>query len=212
VIARGNAGRCPRLLPLEAPFGGAVARRPDTSVLTHRTATLAPSDHATAFSEVYAQNHAVVHAYLRARVLDASDAEDLCQEVFYRGYRSFDQYDRQRDVRFWLIGIARNALREHVRRVRRRKEVGWTELCLELEETVAADSPYEDFIVHLPTCTGSLGDSARSALNWHYMAAMKLDEIAQRLARTLGAVKVLLVRARQALKRCIESRMKGSLP
>ncbi len=41
---------------------------------------------------------------------------------------------------------------------------------------------------------------------------MKIQQIADRMTRTLGAVKVLMVRARQALKRCIKSHLEGGGP
>ena len=44
------------------------------------------------------------------------------------------------------------------------------------------------------------------------MDGQKLQEIADRLDKTLGAVKVLMVRARQALKHCIQSHLGGTAP
>lgn len=167
-------------------------------------ATQRPGQRAT-FAAIYCQNHAAVHGYLRARLLNGSDAEDLCQEVFLRAYRGIQRYDASASIRPWLLGIGRNVLREHVRRVRKRKEVAWTQLCLELEESVEAEGLYEDILHLLPVCTVRLGDSARQAIQWHYLNGQKLQDIAGRLHRTLGAVKVLMVRARQALKRCIQS-------
>jgi len=165
-----------------------------------------------AFADVYRENHAAVHGYLRARLLNGSDAEDLCQEVFLRAYRSIRRYDPAASMRPWLLGIGRNVLREHVRRVRARKEVAWTELCLELEETVESEGLYEDMLHLLPVCTVRLGQSARQAITWHYMRGQKLQEIATRLGKSLGAVKVLMVRARQALRRCIQSYIGAKRP
>jgi len=158
-----------------------------------------------AFAEVYRANHAALHGYLRARLLNGSDAEDLSQEVFLRAYRAIAKFDPSTSIRPWLLGIGRNVLREHVRKVRKRKEVTWTELCLELEDTIEAEGLYEDVLHLLPVCVVRLGDSARQAITWHYMSGQKLQEIADRLEKTLGAVKVLMVRARQALRRCIQS-------
>ena len=166
----------------------------------------------TAFADVYRDNHAVVHGYLRARLLNITDAEDLCQEVFLRAYRGIRRYDPSASIRPWLLGIGRNVLREHVRRVRKRKEVAWAELCLELEETVESEGLYEDILHLLPVCTVRLGESARQAITWHYMRGQKLQEIATRLDKSLGAVKVLMVRARQALRRCIQGHIGGNRP
>jgi len=157
-----------------------------------------------AFADVYDRHHAAVHGYLRARLLNHGDADDLCQEVFLRAYQGLNRYHDGGAMRAWLMGIARNVLREHIRRRHRRKEVAWTELCLELEESIEQEGIYEDMLHLLPVCTARLGDSARQAITWHYMTGLKVQEIADRMTRTVGAVKVLMVRARQALKRCIQ--------
>lgn len=160
------------------------------------------------FSTVYAENHALVHGYLRARIFGSHDAEDLCQEVFLRTFRLLKRYDGSTPIRYWLLGIARNVLREFVRKVQRRKEVAWAELCLELEETVEAENPYEDILPLLPVCTLQLTESAREALNLRYMAGLKLQAVAERMDSSLNAVKVLMHRARQILRRCIQRRLR----
>jgi RNA polymerase sigma-70 factor (ECF subfamily) len=107
----------------------------------------------------------------------------------------------------WLIGIARNLLHEHARKARRRREVGWTEICLEAEEQLHdCDWQYEDLIARLPTCLESLGPSARQAIELYYRGKLRLAEIGARLRRSEGAAKVLMFRARQALKQCLEGR------
>ncbi len=111
-------------------------------------------------------------------------------------------------LRPWLIGVARNLLHEHVRNLKRRKEVGWTELCLRLEELVAddADPRFDEAMEHLPACLDSLGRSARQALGMRYETHLRLCEIGQRLRRSEGAVKLLMFRARQALRLCLETK------
>jgi len=153
----------------------------------------------------------VVFGYLRARLVQPADAEDLCQEVFLRCISGKAKFDRTTRLRPWLIGIARNVLREHVRRVRRRKEVAWTELCLELDGLVADDdSQHEDAMAHLPGCIRSLGQSAREALDLRYHACLRLAEIGKRLHRSEGAIKLLMYRARQALKNCLDGKMRSN--
>ena len=152
------------------------------------------------FSEVYAENYAAVHGYLRARILRIHDTEDLCQEVFPRTFRLLKRYDGSTPIKYWVLGIARNILREFVRKVRRRKEVAWAELCLELEATIEAENPYEDILPLLPVCTLQLTESAREALNLRYMVGLKLQAVAEKVGSSLGAVKVLMYRARQILR------------
>ena len=81
----------------------------------------------SAFEIVIERNQRSVYGYLRARLQQTSDADDMMQEVFLRFYLSQARFDSSALIRPWLLGIARNLLREHVRDVKRRKEVAWTE-------------------------------------------------------------------------------------
>jgi len=162
-----------------------------------------------AFGGLVAEHQQMVYGFLRARLLEPADAEDLCQEVFLRCLVQRAKLRRGLRLQPWLIGIARNVLREHVRRVCRRKETGWTELCLQLDDlTEASDSPENEALVHLPACLDSLGQSAREALRLKYEGRLRLAEIGERLRRSVGAVKLLMYRARQALKHCLNRKLR----
>ena len=164
----------------------------------------------TAFEAIVQEHQRAVHAFLRARVLTTSDAEDLTQDVFVRFYIGRERFDSNSLIRPWLLGIARNLLREYLRKMKRRKEVGWTELCLELDDLIQGrqDAQYEDAATHLPTCLGELGQSARQAIEWKYSSNLPLAEIGQKLKRSEGAVKLLMFRARQALKYCLDGKLR----
>lgn len=159
----------------------------------------------TALVELYQQT---VYGYLRARLFDSTDAEDLCQETFLRCYQGREKLSRAAHVGPWLIGIARNLLREHVKRISRRREVAWTELCLELDQLVQdRASSGSEVMQTLPVCLESLGPSAKQAIDLRYRAQMRMNDIADYLRRSEGAVRLLVHRARLALKQCLESRL-----
>lgn len=162
-----------------------------------------------AFAILVQRHQGAVFAYLRARLLQPNDAEDLTQEVFLRSFLSRAKFDSNSLLRPWLLGIARNLLREHVRKVTRRKEVGWTELCLELEDLAPENNGwYEDIMGYLPACLDQLGQSARQALDLRYQGRLRLSEIGEKLRRSEGAVKLLMFRARQALRNCLEKKVR----
>ena len=161
-----------------------------------------------AFAQLVYTHQTTVYGFLRARLLDAADAEDLCQEVFLRCLSGKARMRQAGGVGPWLIGVARNVLREHVRKVRRRREVAWTELCLELDRlTLPEDGEEDDALKHLPECMESLGESAKEALDLRYQQNMPLASIGRELDRTEGAVKLLMYRARQALRLCLDRKL-----
>lgn len=158
-----------------------------------------------AFEAIVARHQGAIYGYLRARLLHSADAEDLTQEVFIRAYLARARFDNSSMLRPWLIGIARNLLREHCRRKKRRKEVAWTELCLELEEVASPpEEQYDEALTRLPRCLESLGPSAREAIDLRYTSRLRLAEIGEKLKRSEGAVKLLMFRARQALRYCLD--------
>ncbi len=167
-------------------------------------------DH-TAFTTIIERHARLVHGYLRARLSRLADAEDLGQEVFLRVYtaKAVPREGAGVAMRPWLIGIARNVLREHARATRRRRETAWTELCLDIEDLAGADhddgGTFDDVMGKLPRCLEALGPSARQALDLYYHDDLRMQEIATRFKRSEGAVKLLVHRARQAVKRCLES-------
>ena len=149
----------------------------------------------------------MVYGFLRGRLADASAADDLCQEVFLRFLTSRPLVATgSGETSAWLVGIARNVLREHARRRARRREVSWTELCLDVEHggnQAAGDT--DDRLARIPGCLDGLGKTARTALDLHYGERLRLAEIGRRFDRSEGAVKLLLFRARQAVRRCLNT-------
>ncbi len=165
-----------------------------------------------AFESLILQHQSAVYGYLRARLLQHSDAEDLTQEVFLRFYLARARFDTAQLIRPWLLGIARNLLREHARKTRRLRQTAWTELCLELEEMLKIEpreTGEDDILAWLPECMTALGESARQAIDLHYSANLRLAEIGEQLKRSEGAVKLLVFRARQALKRCLNQKIRN---
>jgi len=162
-----------------------------------------------AFAALVQAHQSAVYGFLRARLLENADAEDLCQEVFLRCFVGRERVNGEFHIRSWLIGIARNVLYEHVRRSARRREVAWTELCLDIDRLaeIGEDRHYDEAMSHLPGCLDNLGDSAREALNLKYHQKLRHADIGRKMDRSEGAIKLLLFRARQALRRCLNGRL-----
>lgn len=162
-----------------------------------------------AFAALVKRHERLLHGYMRARLTGAADVDDVCQETFLRLYtgRSVPP-EAAAGLRPWLLGIARNVLLEHVRRAKRRKHA-WTELCLEIEEAggthVGGVDTDDDALARLPDCMQGLGPSARQAIDLYYGSGLRMRDMALQLKRSEGAVKLLVHRARQALKRCLDA-------
>jgi RNA polymerase sigma-70 factor (ECF subfamily) len=96
---------------------------------------LAASDPA-AVGEVYDQHHRAVRAFATRLVGDAAAAEDLLHEVFVALPRAIRGYRFESSLRTFLISIAVNHARHHVRAATRRR-AAMGRLALEPENHVA---------------------------------------------------------------------------
>ena len=86
-----------------------------------------------AFGAFYERHLAVVVAFVRRRTVDAEAAADLTAEVFAAALLACPRYrPGEAPALAWLLGIARNKLRENARRRRRgtaaRRRIGLAEI------------------------------------------------------------------------------------
>ncbi len=141
-----------------------------------------------------------VHTHL-SRDREATD--DLVSETFLAAIRTIKTFDPQLgSVYGWLLGIARNKLRDHLRRAHR--VVGDP-----TETNAVADAgsrgPDEGLITAETRDTvirtlDTLDDDERLALEWKYVESLSVREIAERLGRTEKAVEAILYRARVSFR------------
>ena len=137
--------------------------RPLQDHSTHTDAqllTAASRDRDTAaFGELYRRHAGQVHAYLGRRLPGA--ASDLAAETFAQAWLSRRRFrdDHAGSALPWLIGIARNCLRESIRRdrveTRARERLG-------LPVTLAEDDGYET-VVEAPLAPHGAATGARPA-------------------------------------------------
>jgi RNA polymerase sigma-70 factor, ECF subfamily len=74
-----------------------------------------------AVGELYDQHHAAVRAFAKRLVGDASATEDLVHDVFVALPKAIGRYRGESSLRTFLIGIAVNHARHHVRAAARRR-------------------------------------------------------------------------------------------
>jgi len=79
--------------------------------------------HGEAFESLFRQFEVEVYRWILRIVRDASSAEDVLVEAFWRAYRARASFDSSRSFGAWMRTIATNAARDHLRALRPR--VSW---------------------------------------------------------------------------------------
>jgi len=160
----------------------------------------APFDH-------FSTHRAMVRAYLRAILHDEDLVDDTLSDVSVEVARCWDVYDPTMPFGPWVRGIARRLALKRLRK-RRRIALGLPDDVLEslgaamdqLGDRVTLDGQKRQ----LRRCLEGLNGRNRELVRLRYFEDQRLDAIAARSKRTLGALYVAFSRIHAALLRCME--------
>lgn len=144
---------------------------------------------------------------------DRAATEDMVQQVFVSAFKALDSYQPGRDVGKWIRGIARNAVRQEIRRrVREDRRLGHYEA--RLSAMAGVDGAWEERQARMrnavDACRKLLAPAAAEAVQLRYDLALEFGEVACRLGRTVEATRMFLSRIRETLRLCVEKRMARS--
>lgn len=157
------------------------------------------------FESWYNDYRSSVYRYVRFRVATREAAEDVTSEVFMKALRSMHRYDPDRaSPKTWLLRIARNAVTDHLRALKRR---GSLHVSLDRVPDLASDLPSqeqrvikEERVQRLLNANQTLRKADQEILSLRYGAGLSNSEIAERLEISNNAVAVRLHRALRRLK------------
>ncbi len=169
------------------------------------------------FEAWYHDHRTTVFRYVRFRVATRETAEDVTSEVFMKALRSLHRYDPSRAApRTWLLRIARNAVTDHLRALKRR---GSLHVSLDRIPDLVADVPSQEARVLKQERIQSLLNGSRvlrkadqEILSLRYGAGLSNSEIADHLSVSNNAVAVRLHRALKRLKDVVDGRDKDQNP
>jgi RNA polymerase sigma-70 factor, ECF subfamily len=132
------------------------------------------TDRVTDLETIWAEVGASMERFVRRRISDPHQADDVVAEVMLRIHQNLGSLDDQERVTAWVFRIARNAITDHYRRNGRRREV----LAAELDPVSdpSADAWLDDqeaTLSELSLCIRPLVD----ALPADYRRALELTDL-----------------------------------
>ena len=158
------------------------------------------------FENWFREHRATVFRYVRFRVETREAAEDVTSDVFFKAMRAFARYDPTRAAPLtWLLGIARNAVADHLRALRRRSALYVSvDRVPDMVSGVASAEERllrEERIQSLLNGVRLLGSTDQDILSLRYGSGLRNREIAEHLGISTNAV---AVRHHRALKKLHE--------
>jgi RNA polymerase sigma-70 factor (ECF subfamily) len=139
--------------------------------------------------------------YVHFKVSDPQASEDLTSEIFLRVLEALKQGKMWKTTPdAWIFGIARNVVTDHYRKTSRRSEVALDERLAMPDE----QNPTQRIIVaeeheELSQAITALTDEQRDVVLLRFVEGLSINDVAEAMGKTPGAVKGLQHRALRAL-------------
>jgi len=163
------------------------------------------------FDALYRKYVAQVYSYAYYELHDHHEAEDATERTFMAALTSLGRFEERAQpadgagastFRVWLFQIARNAVAERRRRLRRRPEFPLSAAgAMTAPLDVEGEATQRDDAVAAMRAIARLPDDRRRAVILRFVDEMSTSEIAGVLGRSDGAVRVLIHRALRSVAR-----------
>lgn len=156
-----------------------------------------------AMRALYEAHSEALWRFVRSRLRDEFEANDIVHETMLTVWRSAERYQGRSSLRAWMFSIARNKVVDHLRKH------GRVDL-KEADDSVADDAPTPELVVaaaqdaeRLRACISKLGERQRAAIHLAYFEDLSYLEIAEIEQIPAGTVKSRVFHAKQLLMRCL---------
>ena len=143
----------------------------------------------------WSAHEAELRGWLRHRLGNAVDAEDMLQDLFIKAMRQGERFCAIANARAWLFEVARNAVADRLRLKREMVELP-ADMASEAEEIATVDS----LTACLPRVLSELSPADREAITLCDLDGLSQEEYARRKGLSLPGAKSRVQRARKRLR------------
>ena len=161
-----------------------------------------------------------LRGFIRMLGVRSEAVDDIAQDTFVVAYRKLAMFERGTNFGAWLRTIARNLVRNELRRQGRRRVVSQEVAAVLLEESILAEQrggsleaeeQHERRMEALRACLEELPARSRRLVQQRYFEQLSLGVIASYENANANNVSQILFRLRAALLKCIQQRISGVL-
>lgn len=187
---------------MRIPEGEAHALPAPSQPLDPELAQRAARRDPAAWETIFEAHYRTIYAYLRYRLGDPAEAEDIASQVFETAYTRAHTFDyRGAPIQAWLHGIARNLARDVIKKRIRRGPPAALE---DAPEPVAEDTaPISGLRHDLAAALSTLTEDQQEVLYHRFILDRSLEDTARLMNRSQDAVKHLQRRALAAMQRAL---------
>jgi RNA polymerase sigma-70 factor (ECF subfamily) len=166
----------------------------------------------SAFAALVEAHQSAVFGTVLRLVFDREVAAEVSTRAFFKAYEHLASFDESRPLRAWLLRIAANEALNELRSRRREAAhtFGGAEAEIELEQVSGAPDPAEivsrrERSATIRDAVNRLPEPQRVVVVLRYFADLAYADIAELTQQSVNNVGVTLLRARERLRRDLET-------
>ena len=162
------------------------------------------------FAGLVEEHQASLRVFVRSLGVEPDWVDDLAQDAFVMAYREMGLYDPERDFGKWLRGIARNLVRNELRKQGRHRRILHEGLSRHLMEFGEKEEPQFDAgqVSALRDCVEQLPNKSRELVHSRYFEGWNASILADKFEMKAATIRQTLLRIRRQLYQCINQRVK----
>jgi len=163
------------------------------------------------FANLVKEHQVSLKVFVRSLGVEAGWVDDLAQDTFVVAYREMDSYDPDRDFGRWLRGIARNLVRNELRKQGRHRRILNESLSRHLLDLAEKEKDQEVDITQLSVlrdCVEQLPGKSRQLVHSRYFEGWDATILADKFEMKSATVRQTLLRIRRQLYQCVNQRVK----
>lgn len=149
------------------------------------------------FERLLQENYIFLERYVKYKVSNLHDAEDIIQEVCLTATLKFDTLKKQNSFKAWLIGIAKHKCNDYYRKRARDMQIS-IEVLSESTLGVGRFGVIEKSTVS--DTLDMLGDKEKQILYLYFLKDMSQEDISRQLSVPIGTVKSRLHYAKEKFR------------
>ncbi|MGD9567014.1 MAG: RNA polymerase sigma factor SigZ [Sedimentibacter sp.] len=137
--------------------------------------------------------------FIKAKVKDEYEAEDILQEVFIKIYRNIEQLDDETKIKSWMYKITNNTIIDYYRK-RKDSALQIDNIESILENGEENTNMNDEMFTCLKLFLYELPDKYKEPIEMYEFKGMKHREISKKLNISLSGSKTRIQRAREKLR------------
>ncbi|GAB4016685.1 MAG: hypothetical protein Fur0010_16620 [Bdellovibrio sp.] len=163
-----------------------------------------------AYEVIYDRYNRSIWNFVRLKIRNEERALEISQDILLKIFHSASLFKTDQKFRPWLWAMVRNIITDEF------KKKDALSVTMEQSEIQTEDIPEEDPSSALDglmeqaqrqqveQCLNNLTENQKEAISLQIFSELSLEEIATEMKVKVGAVKSLIFRGKEALKKCLE--------